>query len=66
MMKMPDGHVPKRQSKGKTMAADMICAYYDQTAESRELFEHQGCCKVDEFRNEAERQMVEIPGFSLI
>ena len=26
----------------------------------------QGCCKVDEFRNEAERQMVEIPGFSLI
>ena len=26
----------------------------------------QGCCKVDEFHNEAERQMVEIPGFSLI
>ena len=47
MMKMSDGHVPKRQSKGKTMAADMICAYYDQTAESREFFEHQGCCKVE-------------------
>lgn len=31
----------------KTMEADMICAYYDQTAESRELFEHQGCCKVE-------------------
>ena len=24
---------------GKTMAADMICAYYDRTEESRELFE---------------------------
>lgn len=23
---------------GKTMAADMICAYYDREAESRELF----------------------------
>ena len=23
---------------GKTMAADMICAYYDRKAESRELF----------------------------
>lgn len=26
---------------GKTMAADMICAYYDRTADSRALFE--GC-----------------------
>ena len=25
---------------GKTMAADMICAYYDREAESRELFEN--------------------------
>ena len=24
---------------GKTMAADMLCAYYDRTAESRPLFE---------------------------
>ena len=24
---------------GKTMAADMICAYYDRDADSRELFE---------------------------
>ncbi|SEA47809.1 Predicted AAA-ATPase [Pseudobutyrivibrio sp. ACV-2] len=25
---------------GKTMAADMICAYYDRTADSREIFEN--------------------------
>ena len=25
---------------GKSMAADMICAYYDRTAESREVFEN--------------------------
>ena len=25
---------------GKTMAADMICAYYDREADSRELFEN--------------------------
>ena len=25
---------------GKTMAADMICAYYDREAESRNLFEN--------------------------
>ena len=25
---------------GKTMAADMICAYYDREAESRKLFEN--------------------------
>ena len=25
---------------GKTMAADMICAYYDREADSRSLFEH--------------------------
>ena len=24
---------------GKTMAADMLCAYYDREADSRELFE---------------------------
>ena len=25
---------------GKTMAADMLCAYYDRTADSRSLFEN--------------------------
>lgn len=25
---------------GKTMAADMLCAYYDRTADSRDMFEH--------------------------
>lgn len=29
---------------GKTMAADMICAYYDRTADSRSLFEHMKLC----------------------
>ena len=31
---------------GKTMAADMLCAYYDREADSRELFEH---CKLGLF-----------------
>ena len=30
---------------GKTMAADMICAYYDREANSRELF---GKCKLSD------------------
>ncbi len=30
---------------GKTMAADMLCAYYDRTADSRQLFEK---CKIHE------------------
>lgn len=35
---------------GKTMAADMICAYYDREAESRKLFEKRklaGCAQVN-------------------
>lgn len=32
---------------GKTMAADMICAYYDRTADSREIFAHTLLAKQD-------------------
>ena len=32
---------------GKTMAADMICAYYDREANSRELFEKRKLAKTD-------------------
>ena len=38
---------------GKTMAADMICAYYDRDADSRELFEGLKL-SVHEFASEAE------------
>ena len=31
---------------GKTMAADMICAYYDREADSRELFEKEKACRM--------------------
>ena len=34
---------------GKTMAADMICAYYDREAESRELFENRKLSKTPEW-----------------
>ena len=32
---------------GKTMAADMICAYYDREADSRKLFEQLQLSKID-------------------
>jgi len=34
---------------GKTMAADMICAYYDREAESRELFENRKLSQMPEW-----------------
>ena len=34
---------------GKTMAADMICAYYDREAESRELFENRKLSQTPEW-----------------
>ena len=39
---------------GKTMAADMLCAYYDRDADSRELFEK---CKISQLKKkEGERK----------
>ena len=36
---------------GKTMAADMICAYYDRESDSRELFEKRKLAKVSSVKN---------------
>ena len=37
---------------GKTMAADMICAYYDREADSRDLFEKCKICKAAQSKDE--------------
>lgn len=41
---------------GKTMAADMICAYYDRTADSKNLFEQTELSKM----SDAEKESVEL------
>ena len=44
---------------GKSMAADMICAYYDRTAESREVFENY---KIAKQEKTMEQESVLLPG----
>ena len=48
---------------GKTMAADMICAYYDREADSRALFEK---CKISEIKNSDRPWDEYLGGFDVI
>jgi hypothetical protein len=43
-------NVSRPRRFGKSMAADMICAYYDREADSRELFEDSQLSRTKAFR----------------
>ena len=53
---------------GKTMAADMICAYYDRDADSRDLFSDRLLAKSNPFKKETKEILWDkyLGGFDVI